>query len=63
MTTTFMEAREQVRGLSSDDRQLLACAIAQEEAERVGKDSPAMFAWNRVIRAIDEAAAQPETKR
>lgn len=58
----FMQMREQVRLLSKDDRHSLAKAIAIEEADRVEKDSPAMFAWNRMGHAADEATSAEEDK-
>ena len=52
----FMAMREEVRTLTPEERGMLVKAVCIEEGDR-NEGEPAMYAWNRVGRAVDEAQA------
>ena len=53
---------ETVAGMDKETRRLFASSIATREAGRVQDGSDAMYAWNRVWHAIQEAKEARETK-
>lgn len=62
VVTTFTVLRDLVRGMSQDQRTMIALACTHENADAT-RDAPAHYAWNAASVAIAKAGKADEAAK